>query len=400
MFQQVCDEMDKEEINHLMGILRAMSEYEKRALHTTANIEREVASLPEKQRTSLGGIQDRLEKRKDAIQDNQRFLRQIGQVAFMIFPELRDEAWGKDGTNEATMDEHAVKTAVTLTQFVRDWSKEGAPEREQCYGPMIRAIEDFFPDKADRSKRRILCPGAGLGRLPWELARRGFEANANEFTYFMLLAANMILHLPKHTDQKEGEWQQYEIFPFATHARNTLHNQDPIRGIMVPDVDTSEARVMMQAGDFLVEYNHEPESWDCIATCFFLDTACNILEYVRQIARLLKPGGLWVNLGPLLYHFSELNTFGNKKFMSLELTYEELKGTFSAFGLKLMTEQLGHQSVYNYNVESLSRQHFECVVFTCIKDASIQVPKELSAAPTPHYGGQNQRKEQEHEQGN
>jgi carnosine N-methyltransferase len=40
-------------------------------------------------------------------------------------------------------------------------------------------------------------------------------------------------------------------------------------------------------------------------TCFFLDTAHNVIEYIERIAAILKPGGLWVNLGPLLYHYSE-----------------------------------------------------------------------------------------------
>lgn len=39
------------------------------------------------------------------------------------------------------------------------------------------------------------------------------------------------------------------------------------------------------------------ESWDCVATCFFIDTAHNVLEYVETIWKILKPGGVWINLG-------------------------------------------------------------------------------------------------------
>lgn len=39
------------------------------------------------------------------------------------------------------------------------------------------------------------------------------------------------------------------------------------------------------------------ESWDCVATCFFIDTAHNVIEYVETIWKILKPGGVWINLG-------------------------------------------------------------------------------------------------------
>lgn len=39
------------------------------------------------------------------------------------------------------------------------------------------------------------------------------------------------------------------------------------------------------------------ESWDCVATCFFIDTAHNVIEYMETIWKILKPGGAWINLG-------------------------------------------------------------------------------------------------------
>lgn len=37
-----------------------------------------------------------------------------------------------------------------------------------------------------------------------------------------------------------------------------------------------------------------------MATCFFIDTAHNILDYVETIWKILKPGGVWINLGESL----------------------------------------------------------------------------------------------------
>ena len=57
-----------------------------------------------------------------------------------------------------------------------------------------------------------------------------------------------------------------------------------------------------------------------IVTCFFIDTSRNILDYLEKIFYLLKPGGHWINFGPLMYHFADL-----KNDKSLELTYEQLR---------------------------------------------------------------------------
>lgn len=42
------------------------------------------------------------------------------------------------------------------------------------------------------------------------------------------------------------------------------------------------------------------DAWDCIATCFFIDTAHNVIDYVETIWNILKPGGVWINLGESL----------------------------------------------------------------------------------------------------
>jgi hypothetical protein len=56
--------------------------------------------------------------------------------------------------------------------------------------------------------------------------------------------------------------------------------------------------------DFVSTYQYEEyhNHYDAVVTCFFIDTAINILEYLLIIDHILKPGGLWINVGPLHYH--------------------------------------------------------------------------------------------------
>lgn len=53
------------------------------------------------------------------------------------------------------------------------------------------------------------------------------------------------------------------------------------------------------------------------------------MDYLRTIWRVLKPGGYWLNLGPLLYHYEGMDSE-----RSVEFTLEEIK---------LMSERLGFE---------------------------------------------------------
>jgi hypothetical protein len=46
-----------------------------------------------------------------------------------------------------------------------------------------------------------------------------------------------------------------------------------------------------------LESSENAECWDSVVTCFFLDTAPNVVEYIMTIFRLLKSGGIWINFG-------------------------------------------------------------------------------------------------------
>lgn len=134
---------------------------------------------------------------------------------------------------------------------------------------------------SDISEIKILVPGAGLGRLTYEFARRGFFSEGNEFSLFMLIASNFVLN-------KCLIENQYTIYPFVHQYVNNLTRQDQIRSITFPDVSPTQnppkgkATMNMIAGDFLQVYTEEKE-WDCVATCFFIDCANNVAEFVENI---------------------------------------------------------------------------------------------------------------------
>lgn len=88
----------------------------------------------------------------------------------------------------------------------------------------------------------------------------------------------------------------------------------------------------MTAGDFLDVYGTEgnQNAWDCIATCFFIDCATNIVAFLERIYGCLKENGVWINLGPLLYHYADLP---DEK--SIEPSYDFLISMVKSIGFKL-----------------------------------------------------------------
>ena len=48
------------------------------------------------------------------------------------------------------------------------------------------------------------------------------------------------------------------------------------------------------------------DSWNCVATVFFIDTAHNVIDYIEAIYKILQPGGCWINLGIVAHTFKVL----------------------------------------------------------------------------------------------
>lgn len=71
--------------------------------------------------------------------------------------------------------------------------------------------------------------------------------------------------------------------------------------LTVPDHWPNKA-VRLVEGDFL-EMFPQDSKFDAVVTLFFIDISNNVIDFLSNIYRLLKPGGVWINLGrTLLVH--------------------------------------------------------------------------------------------------
>ncbi|KAH9947863.1 N2227-domain-containing protein [Amylocystis lapponica] len=260
------------------------------------------------------------------------------------------------------------KLRSTLKQFVRDWSREGLPEREACYNPMTAALVEHFPDipQEERGNFRVLVPGAGLGRLAWDVANLGFSCQGNEFSHYMLLSSFFILN-------RTDEIEKHTLYPYIHSFSNLPNNSAMLRPISIPDVLPSSlppgADFSLVAGDFEEIYGAEDSEneshsgqWDAVLTCFFIDTAKNIVNYLRIIHRVLAPGGVWINLGPLLWHFENNSTNDP----SVELSLEEVKQLARKIGFEISNERT-IDTTYTSNAEGMLGYVYHAAFWTATK---------------------------------
>lgn len=62
-----------------------------------------------------------------------------------------------------------------------------------------------------------------------------------------------------------------------------------------------------------------------------------------SIFRILRPGAIWVNLGPLLYHYSDVSGEG-----SIEPSYEDLLIIIRGCGFQILVSLISHSKFISY----------------------------------------------------
>ncbi|KAM9392862.1 carnosine N-methyltransferase [Pholidichthys leucotaenia] len=357
------DEEARLERLHFWRIINAFRFYSIHVKEQVRRAERQFQSLPQHHQDLLPNFLLKLSRISQCADHNQEVLQAIIHNSLHMFENMEygERQDPRTVRPSSTFDMDKLKS--TIKQFVRDWSEAGQAERDSCYKPIIQEIQRLFPtDKYDVSKVSVLVPGAGLGRLAWEIARLGYTCQGNEWSFFMLFCSNFVLNRCK-------EVNDLTLYPWIHQFSNNKKSSDQTRSIQFPDINPQslplDSDFSMVAGDF-VEVYADPESWDCVATCFFIDTAHNVIEYVETIWKILKPGGVWINLGPLLYHFENM---ANE--LSVELSYEEIKTAMVKFGFHIEVEKESVQTTYTENDQSMLRYVYDCVFFVARKPAEL-----------------------------
>ncbi len=148
----------------------------------------------------------------------------------------------------------------------------------------------------------------------------------------------------------------------------------------------------MSAADFLCLYAEEDraEVYDVVATVFFLDTAPNLIRYLETIFHCLKPGGVLVNIGPLLWHFegrvwdrdeaedgeaeNSHDTSGIADPGNFELTDDEVMALVAQVGFDIVSRETGIDAPYILDRESMLQTTYKVSAWVARKPATAPAP--------------------------
>ncbi|KAF2673591.1 N2227-domain-containing protein [Microthyrium microscopicum] len=266
--------------------------------------------------------------------------------------------------NENWDNQERVNEAIQ--HVVRDWATEGQHERATAMKTLTDMLTTHFPSRSVSQPARVLVPGAGLGRLAHEIAELGgFSVTANEWSAYMRLAYRYVTSLRKkesETNHPFLDWWSYQ--PSRTEMTRPVLFPDSV----VPSSGPQE--VVMVEGDWTVEFANDTAVYDAVVTFFFMDTATNMLDYMDTLSRVLKPGGMWINLGPLLYHDAAVE-FSLEDWMDVAekgygfefVDVPEEWGPLTLKSKKARNRDIG----YMYHKESLRRNIYNAQLFAAVK---------------------------------
>ncbi|KAJ6150175.1 hypothetical protein N7471_001374 [Penicillium samsonianum] len=227
------------------------------------------------------GYPAHFEKARKGIEVNARFSEKVAQIA-------REDYHTGPRALEDNEDAEFGVVDLAFGHLSRDWSTQGAKERQAVFPPVLGGLEQHFGGNGRGNK--VLVPGSGMGRLASDLADLGYDVTANELDYSSILAYHL---LTNHT----SSLHQHTLQPFVTKWTHQANPSSRYSAITVPDHWPNKA-VKLVEGDFLEMFPGDGE-FDAVVTLFFIDISKNAIDFLSNIHRLLKPGGVWINLGPL-----------------------------------------------------------------------------------------------------
>lgn len=260
-------------------------------------------------------LQDKMDRLADLFRDDMAILQTILSpfpVRFLMESLLRDDVKGMARTTTAADSSNATTRYFTfpasnnytmpsssyesvrhvMAHLVRDWSSIGASIRTPLYTWCRRAVYQHV-----RSNHAILIPGAGVGRLAWDIAAHGYRVEALESSVTMAAAAYAMYHCTTS--------QYYELHPFAADPFiNEVNSQLRYTSCFVPDIATNGrigSHLLYSLANFDETFVPKAQ-YAAVITCFFLDTATTLIDYTSTIQSALIPGGVWINVGPLQWH--------------------------------------------------------------------------------------------------
>jgi len=342
---------NQEDFKRFLTALYSMENYINHNKFQTEAIIKDYSSMDPRYLSKLSyDYKKRVARLNEAYKLNQSFLSTVASK-YKPDPSYSKDISQKEIENSAYYESQNLNWGVFM-YISRDWTHERVKERENCYTPIITEVQKYV-----KAGSKVFIPGSGLLRLGYDLAKLGYNIDANDFNCFNVILCDYIFNYSKK--------YQFSFQPLIRSFSNYLTEDQVFAKFSFPDENidlTGKGKMKLTFGDFTQIYNDVSDYYDCVITCFFIDTAKNIFEYVDIIHRVLKKGGIWINLGPLSYHW-----IGYQEYPTIELPYDKLKEVIINFGFKYLNDGIKNV-IYCEMQNNMKNDFYNCIFFTAIKE--------------------------------
>ena len=341
-------------------VIREMLDYTRNCSYIISGLEKNYSSLSKKHLDKLPfNYKERIEKVKKGIELNQMFYNKVASLYALEFDHL---SYTKEEYEEHRYFEEYLIRGFFMSCLMRDWTLESKPERDNNYGNVLKEVKKYYnyDDKnlMKKNNYKALVPGTGCSRMAFELAKRGFEVEANDFCFIYILCDDYLFNY--------SHKNEFQFCPSIHTFANNYSESSVIKRYSFPDVDIRDELEKSGAkpitfikGDFLLKYKGIKDQYDLIVTLFFIDVSKNIIEYVEIMHDLLKKGGVWVNLGCLDY-------FHSRNLNSIDLTWDELRQVIINYDFDIKNE-VTEFVPYGVKIGSTVSDSYGTVFFTAVK---------------------------------
>lgn len=348
---------NQENLNNYLAAIDTMEKYTKNTNdYDVYRIEYNFGKIDKKYLSKMSyNYKDRVKRLKASVELNQKFLTEIAQT--FKPPEIfyKDQKINMEEIKKLSYEASTYLNYGVFLYIARDWSINCEKERKEHYDPIIAEVEKMLPGGG----KKILIPGASLCRLGYELALKGYDIDLCDFNHLNIILSEFLFNHSKKN--------MFTFQPLIRSFSNYLTEDAVFKEYTFPDVDINlegdeVGKMHLDAGDFTKLYEGVKEEYDCVITCFFIDTAKNIFEYIEIIERVLKKGGIWINFGPLSYHW-----VGYDDVISVELPYDKLREVIINYGFEYISEDTSKVMTYCEVENFMKNDYYQCISFTAKK---------------------------------
>ncbi len=236
--------------------------------------------------------------------------------------------------HEALRSTEALSYDMNFDYLRRDWS--GEPSCENEISEIVAAVNRQLIN-CKLNTQNALFLGAGAGRYLKEFSLQFDTIDAIDYSFTLVHLFNELRH------------RSLDLCTF--NLKNIKLNNQVTEHFKLPQVQIPDS-VCYVGGD-VNQLPYKEESFTHVISIYFTDVQ-PLKNWFDEVAKLIAPGGYFIHLGPLQYHFDDLSQM---------YTPEELVSFFESKGFSLNHNESFVSSHYGTN-HSLALKYYENLVFT------------------------------------